>query len=67
MPVELSGTSSVLVYFLLESYIEAQLFILTNGDCKEEDQLFNNDTQYTERCAFSWNPQNLFNIHEMFL
>lgn len=32
-----------------------------------KDQLFNNDTQYTEKCSFSRNPQNLFNIHEMFL
>lgn len=38
---------------LLEECGEAQLFILTNGDFKEEDQLFSNDTQYTARYVFS--------------
>lgn len=32
--------------------------------CIEEYQLFNNDTQTD---AFSWNPSNFFNIHEVLL
>lgn len=47
-----------------EMYREARLPILTNGECTEEYQLFNNDTQTD---AFSWNPPNFFNIHEVLL
>lgn len=39
---------------LLEWYREAKLVALTNGDCKEQDQLFNNDRQYTETYSFNW-------------
>lgn len=44
IPVELFGNGCLEVYFPLEWYKEAQVFILTNGECTEEDQLFNNDT-----------------------
>lgn len=39
---------------LLEWYREAKLVVLTNGDRKEQDQLFNNDRQYTETYSFNW-------------